>query len=122
MNTIKSYRDLLIWQKGIEIVTDIYSITNEFPREEIYALTAQMRRAAISIPSNIAEGYGRNSQKEMAKFLNYSLGSLFEVNTQIEIALNLKFIQKEHHEKLLKKSFELEKMINSLVSKIRINR
>ena len=92
MSDIKSYRDLFIWQKSMSLVTEIYSITKNFPVAEQYGLSNQMRRCAVSIPSNIAEGYGRNSTGDYKRFLKISVGSLFELQTQIEIAFNLTYI------------------------------
>ncbi|RDI57558.1 four helix bundle protein [Flavobacterium glaciei] len=89
---MSTFRDLLIWQKSMILVTDIYQLTNTFPKEEIYGLTSQIRRCAVSIPSNIAEGYGRDGNKDYLKFLNIATASLFEMQTQIEIAFNLKYL------------------------------
>ena len=88
---MKSHKDLLVWQKSVELVTRIYSETKSWPAEEIYGMTAQIRRAAVSIPSNIAEGAGRGGKKEFSRFLFIALGSLAEVETQIEIAERLGF-------------------------------
>lgn len=93
MSSIKSYKDLLIWQKGVEIVVSTYKLTKTFPQEELYALTSQIKRAAISIPSNIAEGYGRNTDKSFSHFIDISRGSLYELETQLLIAKELDFIQ-----------------------------
>ena len=76
---IKSYRDLVVWQKSMELVTDMYTITKVFPKEELYALTSQIRRSAVSVPSNIAEGYGRNSTQDYVRFLQIACGSLYEL-------------------------------------------
>ena len=92
MKEIKYYKDLLIWQKGIKIVILVYQLVKSFPKEEIYALTSQLKRASVSIPSNIAEGYGRNSDKSFSHFLDISRGSLFEIETQLIIAKELGFI------------------------------
>ena len=83
-----SYRDLVVWQKSMELTKKIYTITKDFPKEEVYGLTSQIRRSAVSIPSNIAEGKGRNSDKEFVRFLQISLGSLYELQTQFELALS----------------------------------
>lgn len=115
---IKSFRELLVWQKSILLVTEIYKLTAGFPKEEIFGLISQMRRSAISIPSNIAEGFGRNSQGDFKRFLNIALGSTYELQTQIEIAYNLEFINKENYKNIMDGCLELEKMLNSLVSKI----
>lgn len=86
---VKSYKDLLIWQKGIELIKEVYQIVKKFPREETYVLSDQLRRAAISIPSNIAEGQARHHTPEFKQFLYISLGSLAELNTQLIIAKEL---------------------------------
>lgn len=93
MGSIKSYKDLLIWQKGFEIVISTYKLTKTFPQEELYALTSQIKRASVSIPSNIAEGYGRNTDKSFSHFIDISRGSLYELETQLLIAKELDFIQ-----------------------------
>lgn len=93
MSSIKSYKDLLIWQKGFEIVISTYKLTKTFPQEELYALTSQIKRASVSIPSNIAEGYGRNTDKSFSHFIDISRGSLYELETQLLIAKELDFIQ-----------------------------
>lgn len=82
---IESYRDLKVWQKSVNLVTEIYEITRSFSKEEIYTLASQLRRAAISVPSNIAEGWGRNSTKEYVHFLRIARGSLLELETQLVI-------------------------------------
>ena len=89
MGEIKSSKDLLIWQKGIKIVSLVYQLAKSFPQEELYALTSQIKRAAVSIPSNIAEGYGRNTDKSFSHFLDISRGSLFEIETQLHMLMNL---------------------------------
>ena len=83
---MSNFRNLLIWQKSMILVTKIYTVTNNFPKEEVFRLTSQIKRSAISIPSNIAEGLGRESSQEFLRFLNISIGSLFELQTQLEIA------------------------------------
>jgi four helix bundle protein len=93
MSAIKSYKDLLIWQKGFQIVISTYKLTKDFPQEELYALTSQIKRASVSIPSNIAEGYGRNTDKSFSHFIDISRGSLYELETQLLIAKELEFIQ-----------------------------
>ncbi|WP_413533362.1 four helix bundle protein [Empedobacter brevis] len=90
---MRSHKDLLVYQKSLDLVTSIYSITNHFPKEEQFGLTSQLRRASVSIPSNIAEGAGRKSKKEFIQFLYIALGSLNEVETQIEISKRLDYIQ-----------------------------
>ena len=114
MKEIKSYKDLLIWQKGIKIVILVYQLVKSFPKEEIYALTSQLKRASVSIPSNIAEGYGRNSDKSFSHFLDISRGSLFEIKTQLIIAKELGFISDDFlYQEILSQIEEESKMINS---------
>ena len=119
MSGIKSYKDLLIWQKGIDIVINLYELVEGFPKEEIYALTSQVKRASVSIPSNIAEGYGRNSTQSYIHFLNISRGSLFELETQLIVARKLKFIKNENlFLELMNQITEESKMLNSFINKI----
>ncbi|MBK6977081.1 MAG: four helix bundle protein [Cytophagaceae bacterium] len=114
---MKSYRELLIWQKSILVVTNIYKLTRDFPKEELFGITSQMRRCAISIPSNIVEGFGRNSQGILKVFEYISLGSIYELQTQMEISQNLEYLNTENYKYLMESCVELEKMMNSLVSK-----
>ena len=92
---VKNYKDLETWQLAMKLVAEVYRVTKDFPREEIYGLTNQVRRAAVSVPSNIAEGQGRNSTKEFLHYLSIARGSLFEVETQLEIARQLFYIPSE---------------------------
>ncbi|MDD2656913.1 MAG: four helix bundle protein [Candidatus Magasanikbacteria bacterium RIFOXYC12_FULL_33_11] len=94
---MQTYKDLIVWKKSIDFVLEIYKLTNSFPNEEKFGLSSQMRRAAVSIPSNIAEGYARKSTKENAQFLNIAFGSATEVETQIIIAKKLNFINIESY-------------------------
>jgi four helix bundle protein len=120
MGEIKSYQDLLIWQKGKEITLKVYQLTNSFPKEELYALTSQIRRCSISIPSNIAEGWGRGTDKNIINFLNISKGSLYELETQLIIAFDLKYINETQLNEILILTNEVSKMIVSLISKIKL--
>ena len=114
MSGIKSYKELLIWQKGIKIVVLVYKLTKNFPKEEIYALTSQLKRASVSIPSNIAEGFGRQTDKSFNHFLNISRGSLNEVETQLIIAKELQFsIDDKILDELIFLIEEESKMINA---------
>ena len=99
----------------MELVTEIYRATSSFPEEEKYGLTSQLRRSSVSIPSNISEGFGRNSQGDFKRFVNISMGSLFELQTQIEVAKNLEFISKEIFENLYDHSREIERMMSSFI-------
>ena len=115
---IKSYKDLNIWKRSIVLVEDIYKITKNFPKEEIYGLISQLRKSAVSIPSNIAEGFARFHNKEYRQFLFISLGSCAELSTQIIIALRLGFFEKKKAGKLLKEIDEISKMTISLIKKL----
>ena len=115
---IKGFKDLRIWQKGIEIVKDIYEITRSFPKEELYGLTSQMRRCAISIPSNIAEGFKRYHNKEYKQFLYITLGSSAELETQLVISEELKYINKGEVEGICEKLDHLSKMVTVLMHKL----
>ena len=115
---IKSFKDLRIWQKGIEIVTDIYTLTKKFPKEELFSLTSQLRRSAISIPSNIAEGFKRFHNKEYKQFLFITLGSCAELETQIIIAKELKYINENEEAKLIEKLDHICRMTSSLIKKL----
>lgn len=118
MAGITSFRDLKIWQKGMEIVEEIYLISRGFPKEEIYGLQSQIRRSAISIPSNIAEGFGRRSKKEYRQFLFVTRGSAVELETQIEIGLRLKIIANKDYEKIIEKIDHLNRMVMNLIKKL----
>lgn len=116
---IESHRDLLVWQKSMDLVEAIYRITQKLPSHEQYGLISQLRRAAVSIPSNIAEGYGRHSSGSYKQFLSTSRGSLLEVETQIDICLRLGYLTTVDTESVLNTITELSKMLTSLISKIR---
>ncbi len=114
----RSYRDLEVWKLSIDFVKEMYVVTNGFPPAEIYGLTNQMRRAAVSIPSNIAEGQGRNSSKEFRQFLAISLGSTAELETQLIISNNIGYIEGGELNNLLEKLDRIRKMIKGLSGKI----
>lgn len=116
---MSTFRDLIIWQKSMLLVTEVYQITTVFPKEEIYGLSSQIRRCAISIPSNIAEGYGREGNKDYLKFLNIAIASLFEMQTQLEIAFNLYYINETQFKKTFEESREIERMLSSFYKKIK---
>lgn len=118
-NKIESYQDLLVWQKAVDLVTRVYDVTKDYPKEEIYALTSQIRRSAVSIPSNIAEGYGRHSTKDYVYFLKIARGSLFELETQMIISKNLEYIGDMIIEKVFDNIVEIKKMLNGLIRSIR---
>lgn len=114
-----SYQDLIAWRKAIELVTKIYQLTRAFPREEQYGLTNQLRRAAVSVPSNIAEGQARYSPKEFRLFLSHARGSLVEIETQLMIARNLRYGSTSEIRWLLDRTAELGKILNGLVRSIK---
>ena len=103
----------------MDLVTKIYSSTQQLPKEELFGLTSQIRRSAISIPSNIAEGYGRESNKEYLRFLNISISSLFEMQTQLEIAKNINYINETDFNNIYEDSREIERMLTSFIKKIK---
>ncbi len=115
---MNNFRELKVWQKAMNLVTNIYTNTYKFPQNEQFGLTSQIRRSSISIPSNIAEGFGRNTKNEFARFLRISIGSLFELQTQLEISKNLKFITSEKFDNILSESIEIEKMLKALIKSI----
>lgn len=115
---MKTFRDLFIWQKAMILVTHTYKATQKFPKEELFGLTSQVRRSSISMPSNIAEGYGRQSKKEFSRFVNIAIGSLFEFQTQIEIAKNINYLNENEFKKLYEETRELEAMIVSFSKKL----
>lgn len=118
---IKSFKDLKIWRKGIKLVEDIYIATADFPKEELYGLTSQIRRSAVSIPSNISEGFGRFHSKEYRRFLYLSLGSCAELATQVIIASRLKYIDSAKADTLLCNIDEIGKMTTGLIKKLNID-
>ena len=118
---MRNFREMIIWKEGMNLATEIYRITKLFPKEEEYGLKSQIRRAVVSIPSNISEGCSRSSEKEFRRFLEISLGSSFEVETDVIIAERLQMIP-ERESKIILGALQLEqKRINSLVTKIKID-
>ena len=115
---LKKYQELIAWQKAIGLVTEIYSLTSAFPQAEIYGLTSQLRRAAVSIPSNIAEGQGRATKGEFVQFLCHARGSLHEVETQVIIARNLGYHTLEQQESVSDALAELGRILNGLISSL----
>jgi len=115
---ISSYKDLIVWQKAIVLVIDVYSITKDFPAEEKFNLTSQINRATVSVPSNIAEGYGRNSAKNYIQFLRISRGSLQELETLLIISKELNYINQLKFETILNALTEVHKLLNGLIKKL----
>ena len=114
-----SYRDLIVWRKATELALQVYRSTQSFPKEELYGLTSQMRRAAISVASKIAEGRGRYSQKEFVQFLYRARGSLTELETQLFIACELNYIAPDEAESIDQQTIELGRILNGLTTSIR---
>ena len=115
---VKNYRELIAWQRAMDLVEEIYKSTRDFPREEIYALTGQIRRAAVSIPSNVAEGQGRRSTNEFLHHLSIAYGSLREVETQILIAHRLQYLTGAKTERLMDVAGEVGRLLNGLMASL----
>jgi len=115
---ITSFRDLIIWQKGLIIAKSVYEVTKSFPKEEMFGLTSQVRRAAVSISSNIVEGRGRSTKKDFINFLHISLGSLYEVETQLFLAKELYKVDLKDLPKLIQ---EENKMLSAMINKLKTN-
>jgi four helix bundle protein len=114
-----SYRELIVWQKGMDLVGEIYRATGTFPREEIYGLTSQLRRAAVSVPSNIAEGQAHFSQREFHRFLSHARGSLVEIETQVMIAERLGYLSAHQSKELLDRTAGVGRLLNGLIASTR---
>ncbi|HNX00498.1 MAG TPA: four helix bundle protein [Candidatus Cloacimonadota bacterium] len=115
---IQSYRDLIVWQKAMDYAFEVYQLSRKFPKEELYSLTNQIQRAAISIPSNIAEGKGRTSKAEFAHFISIALGSLAETETQILLSIRLQYITDNQAKLALNLREEISKMLVTLYLKL----
>lgn len=109
------YKKLKVWEKSMDLAVSVYGFTKGFPKEEIYVLTSQIRRCAVSIPSNIAEGHGRNSKKEFYHFLTISRGSIAELETQVILSYRLNYISDELYDKISENISEIDKMITGLM-------
>ena len=110
------YRQLVVWQKGIGLVTDVYRATANFPKPETYGLTSQIRRAASSVPANIAEGQGRSSRGEFKLFLGHARGSLYELETHIVVASNLQYLSEKQSAYLIARIHEVGRLLNGLLT------
>jgi four helix bundle protein len=115
---VQSYRDLVVWKKSMSLVLDIYRDTNAFPKVETYGLVSQLRRAAVSVPSNIAEGQARLSTAEFKQSLGHARGSLMEVETHILLARELGYLEPDQSENLLSSSAEVGKILNGLLNSL----
>lgn len=119
---VRSYRDLIAWQKAMDLVAEIYSSTQVFPKAEMYGLVSQLRRAAVSVPSDIAEGHARQSTGEFRQFLGHALGSVAELDTQILIGEKLGYLDADRSNNLLSRTREVGKIINGLIRALPIRR
>lgn len=117
MNT---YREFIAWQKAMSFVTHVYRSTRSFPKEELFGLTSQIRRSAVSIPSNFAEGFGRKGNNEFIRFIRIAIGSLYECQTQLEIAFNIEYLEQETFHELFEKSKEIEALLRGLEKKLEL--
>ena len=117
--SLKNYRDLKVWQAAVSLVTDVYRQSRDFPKHETFGLSSQIQRSAVSIPSNIAEGHARSSDKELHHFLSISLGSLAELETQLIIAEQLGYVSTDNLTKLLAKADEIGKMLKAFQKKVK---
>ncbi|MBN2453483.1 MAG: four helix bundle protein [Candidatus Omnitrophica bacterium] len=115
---VRTYKDLDIWKKGIEIVSLVYEVTEGFPKEEIYGVSAQMRRSAVSVPSNIAEGFARQHNREYKQFLYIALGSCAELETQMIVSFNRKYVVKRDYENLLELIDHESRMLMNMIKSI----
>ena len=113
------FKDLIVWQKAVDLVTSVYRVTEAFPKREVYSLTDQIRRAAVSVPSNIAEGQAHFSKAEFLHFLRHSSGSLAELETQILIAERLEYTGRQQAEALLAQVAEVGKLLNGLINSLK---
>jgi len=116
---VQSYRELIAWQKAMDFAAEVYRVTRRFPKEELYGVTSQLRRAAISVPSNIAEGQGRQTTGEFRQFLGHARGSLLETETQILLSERLEYLGHETTEGLLKQSAEVGRILNGLLNSLK---
>jgi four helix bundle protein len=114
-----SYKDLRVWKQSVDLALEIYRYTQNFPKHELYGLTSQLRRAAVSVSSNIAEGKGRSSDKELILFLHHSRGSLLELETQVFIASELAYIEESQAKHLLSQVEDLAKALNALINSLK---
>lgn len=117
----KSFQELIVWQKAHQLVLDTYELTKSFPKEELFGLTSQMRRAAVSVPANIAEGYRKRGKTDKARFMNISEGSLDELNYYLILSKDLDYISREHYEELNTKCTEVSKLLYAYAAAIRSN-
>ena len=118
---VKSFRELVVWQKSMDFVEEIYKLSKALPKDELYGLTNQLRRASVSIPSNIAEGNSRHTSQDYIRFLAIAKGSKSEVDTQLEICTRLGYLSNEQTKYAFELSSEIGKMLNSIIQKLTPN-
>ena len=115
MRTNRPHKNLLAWQKSVDLVTEVYKMTNGFPRDQQFVLSAQTQRAAISVPSNIAEGMAKRSSKDRTRFLEIAQGSLSELDTQVEVAMRLRFVDESEYTLLMDLMEEIQRLLSGLI-------
>ena len=115
-----SYREQFIWKRGIQLAINCYRLTEQFPKAELYGMTSQIRRSSVSVPSNIAEGYGRQFKKEYIQFLHIALGSLRELDTQLIIAREVGLTESSKIEPVIKEVEEMQKIMVSTLNKLKL--
>jgi four helix bundle protein len=116
---VESYEDLIAWQKAYALVIEVYEVSKTFPADERFGLTQQVRRAAVSVPSNIAEGWGRNTRSDYARFVDVARGSVYELQTQLKLAAGLGYLSQQHN--VLQSVAEVERIINGLSNALKNN-
>jgi four helix bundle protein len=116
---LNSFKELVVWQKSIDLVIDIYKVLEKFPSTEIYGITSQLKRAMVSIPSNIAEGSKRGTRKDYSNFLRIAIGSTAEVETLLELSIRLNYINKEEGDRLYNRVIEIQKMLSTIIFKLK---
>jgi four helix bundle protein len=112
---IQYYRDLLVWQKAMDLCVEVHNVTLVFPKQELFGLSAQLNRSVVSIPSNIAEGHGRRTTPDFIHFLSISRGSMNEVETQLTLAMRYNYLSQTDHDELLERCGEVGRMLNGLI-------
>jgi four helix bundle protein len=116
--SVRNYKELLVWQRAMELACEAYALTGRLPKEEMYALGDQIRRSAISVPSNIAEGYGRNSTRDYVRFLSIARGSRYELETQLLLCVRLGYIAESDIERAIQLGTEVAKILNVMITKL----
>ncbi|MFZ1728755.1 MAG: four helix bundle protein [Bacteroidota bacterium] len=118
---MKTYRDLEVWKKSMDLATDVYHLLKSFPKDELYGLVSQLKRASVSIAANIAEGYGRNTTGDYLKHLRYAMASDYEVQTLLELSVRVEIVTRQNIERLYQQSREIERMLSSLMRAVAAN-